>query len=106
MHLWCIALNHSIRFNKRLSNCALKVNDFNNACHKLSRRKIFVFLQGMVMNGFVNVVISNIEKRYGHSSTESGTMTSLRSYATSPSVSLVDSGVSPATSVLEYWLWE
>lgn len=33
-------------------------------------------IQGMVVNGFVNVVISNIEKRYDLSSTESGTIAS------------------------------
>ncbi|KAK3594365.1 hypothetical protein CHS0354_014072 [Potamilus streckersoni] len=33
-------------------------------------------IQGMVVNGFVNVVISNIEKRYDLSSTESGTVAS------------------------------
>jgi len=35
-----------------------------------------VYFQGMVVNGFVNVVISNIEKRYDLSSTESGTIAS------------------------------
>lgn len=33
-------------------------------------------VQGMVVNGFVNVVISNIERRYDLSSTESGTIAS------------------------------
>ena len=35
-----------------------------------------VFLQGMVVNGFVNVVISTIEKRYELASTQSGTIAS------------------------------
>ena len=36
----------------------------------------FVLLQGMVVNGFVNVVISNIERRYDLTSTETGTIAS------------------------------
>ncbi|XP_061179184.1 solute carrier organic anion transporter family member 4A1-like isoform X1 [Saccostrea echinata] len=34
------------------------------------------FVQGMVVNGFVNVVISNIERRYDLTSTETGTIAS------------------------------
>ena len=37
---------------------------------------VFVSFQGMVVNGFLNVVISNIEKRYDFSSTVSGTIAS------------------------------
>ena len=35
-----------------------------------------VYFQGMVVNGFVNVVISSVERRYGMSSTESGAIAS------------------------------
>lgn len=36
----------------------------------------FLFLQGMVVNGFINVVISTVERRYDMSSTESGIIAS------------------------------
>lgn len=52
-------------------------------CQRFRRAKWVLFwlsmagaVQGMVVNGFVNVVISNIERRYDLSSTESGTIAS------------------------------
>ncbi|XP_029635260.1 solute carrier organic anion transporter family member 4A1-like [Octopus sinensis] len=52
-------------------------------CQRFGHPKWILFLlslagaaQGMVVNGFVNVVISNIERRYDLSSTESGTIAS------------------------------
>ncbi|GAB1606686.1 solute carrier organic anion transporter family member 4A1-like [Argonauta hians] len=84
--------------NGKLPNCHTKLppdnNEDNNIkcgwgsirpnlCQRFGHPKWVLFLlslagaaQGMVVNGFVNVVISNIERRYDLSSTESGTIAS------------------------------
>ncbi|XP_064597041.1 solute carrier organic anion transporter family member 4A1-like [Liolophura sinensis] len=54
-----------------------------DACQKFRSAKWMLFwlclagaIQGMVVNGFINVVISNIERRFDLSSTETGTIAS------------------------------
>ena len=45
----------------------IRLDIFNSNCKILN-----IFLQGMAINGFVNVIITTLERRFGLSSTETG----------------------------------